>query len=479
MTAAPTNTVASRIIGTLFFGVFLAAGLFFEVMLCRQIWQDAAPYFWTEADAEMIEAHVIDKESEENPFELKVRYRYQVDGKEFVGDQFTRGSKRFKDLGEITKLMQIYAPNARVRCWINPSVPQQAVLDRPALWLGFALLFPLIFIGIGAGGIYAAWTSKPTPDAGTIPISERARKATPTGILRLLGFVFMSVGAIVTYMTLVAPGLKILDARDWRPTECVLVRGWTPGMWLGLIPLCFFAVGCWLLRRQSGKPNGNDQMVLHEAQGGSRTAQIQHGGPVQLKVASSPVIKLIGVTFAALFWCGITSVFVTMAAKAWLSGRPEWFLMIFLIPFVLIGFGLLVAVPYQLLACFSPRLTLTLNTPAAVLGGQMRLDWRFNGNTRRIRRFRLLLEAREEATYARGTDTTTDRRVFLELTLIDSTNPQDFTTGSTEVTIPNNLVPTFMAKNNKIIWALRGKGDIPRWPDIDDEFQLTVLPGRI
>ena len=29
--------------------------------------------------------------------------------------------------------------------------------------------------------------------------------------------------------------------------------------------------------------------------------------------------------------------------------------------------------------------------------------------------------------------------------------------------------------DNKIVWALRVRGEIPRWPDVDDEFPFTVL----
>jgi hypothetical protein len=34
---------------------------------------------------------------------------------------------------------------------------------------------------------------------------------------------------------------------------------------------------------------------------------------------------------------------------------------------------------------------------------------------------------------------------------------------------------SFAAKNNKIVWTLHVRGEIPRWPDVDDEFPFTVL----
>jgi hypothetical protein len=35
---------------------------------------------------------------------------------------------------------------------------------------------------------------------------------------------------------------------------------------------------------------------------------------------------------------------------------------------------------------------------------------------------------------------------------------------------------SFNTPNNKIIWTLHLHGSIPRWPDVDLEFPLTVLP---
>jgi hypothetical protein len=35
---------------------------------------------------------------------------------------------------------------------------------------------------------------------------------------------------------------------------------------------------------------------------------------------------------------------------------------------------------------------------------------------------------------------------------------------------------SFAARNNKITWTLRVRGEIPKWPDIDDEYPVHVAP---
>jgi hypothetical protein len=38
------------------------------------------------------------------------------------------------------------------------------------------------------------------------------------------------------------------------------------------------------------------------------------------------------------------------------------------------------------------------------------------------------------------------------------------------------LVPSFAGSTNKIIWAIQVRGQIALWPELDEEFPVTVLP---
>jgi hypothetical protein len=35
---------------------------------------------------------------------------------------------------------------------------------------------------------------------------------------------------------------------------------------------------------------------------------------------------------------------------------------------------------------------------------------------------------------------------------------------------------SFKSANNKIVWTLQLSGEIPRWPDVSEEFEIDVLP---
>jgi hypothetical protein len=274
------------------------------------------------------------------------------------------------------------------------------------------------------------------------------------------------------------PGSRVtcwVDPED--PGEAVLSRGLSPVYLIGLVPLLFVAVGLgglvWTLRSGVGagaaiagvSPFG---VALPPA----------GGGPVVLRPSATPLAAFLGIVFVALFWNGIVSVFVWHMIAGWKAGRPDGCLTAFLIPFVLVGLALIFAVVRQLLVLFNPRLHLTL-TPGVLAPGQSAfLQWRLGSGGRGVSRVLVTLEGREEARYRRGTDTYTDRETFLTQPVIDCTQPYEIAAGgSASFTLPAGAVPSFRSAHNKIVWTLKARCELPRWPDTEEEYEVVVRPG--
>ena len=270
-----------------------------------------------------------------------------------------------------------------------------------------------------------------------------------------------------------------------EPEEAVLHRGATRVLWWGLFPLPFIAIGTLAFLPSRFLPGKQTKGGPIKDTAGSRFASRETtskhlqgalDGPVELKVSTSPVAKLLWMVFAALFWNGLVSVFVWNAWKGFERGRPEWFLVIFLIPFVLVGLGLVGAVLHAFLNLFNPRINMTVSSSAVPLGGNLDAQWRFRGNVRRLRNLRISLEGAERATYRRGTNTATDEHIFARIPIIETAEVAAITGGSARITIPEDLMHSFKASNNEIVWKLKVNGDIPRFPDVSEEFAFTVLP---
>lgn len=257
------------------------------------------------------------------------------------------------------------------------------------------------------------------------------------------------------------------------PTRAVLARHLPGIVWFSPFALIFVAIG---LAGVTGKIGGKSKTPGMAA---DRPADVplQSGsidGQIVLQQRHSPWVKVLGLLAFALFWNGIVSVFVTQMIGGWRRGNPDWFLTLFLVPFVLIGLLIIGGVVHQFLAVFNPRPALKLRPGRLVLGGEFELEWHLSGAAHRLRDFHLELVGEEKATYRRGTRTTTDTAVFARVPLVEETGSRSLRHGQTFASVPAVGVPTFHSDNNRIEWFLRLHGSIARWPDLDAEFPVEV-----
>lgn len=266
------------------------------------------------------------------------------------------------------------------------------------------------------------------------------------------------------------------------PTQAVISRELTFGYFFGLIFFIFFTgipAGLMVVWFRVARHMRQKQTLPAAAAYGSQVGAAEMGmsGPIELKPQASPLGKLIAAILICLFWNGIVGLFTYFEVTGFMSGQGwSWFLALFLLIFQVVGIGLLVNVPYQMLALANPRPTITLSRASVPVGGSVTLEWQLSGAAHRVSSLTLTLEGREEARYRRGTDTRTDTNVFHRETLTEVGDSMGVARGTTSIRIPADTMHTFKADNNKIIWMIKMKGVINRWPDIDDAFELTVGP---
>jgi hypothetical protein len=177
--------------------------------------------------------------------------------------------------------------------------------------------------------------------------------------------------------------------------------------------------------------------------------------------------------FGAIWNSVVIGILVSMLSD---FDNMEWFALLFLIPFLLVGIGVAIAFIYCLLALFNPRPEITLSTGYLPLGSSAHMDWSFQGNPSRISTLTISICGVEKATYRRGTTTTTDESIFEKQVLVETENPREIMAGRVSFTIPEFTAPSFAASNNKIVWMVRVHGDIKRWPDVNEEFEFDVAP---
>jgi hypothetical protein len=263
-----------------------------------------------------------------------------------------------------------------------------------------------------------------------------------------------------------------------NPGDAVIERGLTSDLWLGLIPLLFMIIGgagTYFAAVGRGRFSGLTSSKPTTA-GATYTKALRGAEPATLRPKYSRGAKLAGFIVVALIWNGILSLFLYDLVSPSRRGSFQWFIALFLIPFILIGIGLVALAIRQALQLSNPRPKVTVSNSIIALGTELRVDWSIEGRVERLTHCSITLEAREEATYSRGTDRMTDTNVFATIPLANQIRPAIAGTGSARVTIPADTMHSFDAASNRVVWVVRVRGERPNWPDSDDEFPLTVAP---
>jgi len=255
-----------------------------------------------------------------------------------------------------------------------------------------------------------------------------------------------------------------------RPSEAVLFRGVHGGYLLGLIPLIFVVIGVgglYFLWRAPRRPKASISLAP------TAPGPDDPPGAVILKPATTRGCRVALAIAVCLFWNGILSIFVVQFLS-----KPEGCTGVFLLPFVAVGLVLVGLVGYTFLALFNPVPVIRASSRSIPLGGMLELDWELQGNASRLDSLKITIEGREEATYRRGTTTSTDKHVFETISIFEGGPEGDLRAGRAIVPIPRDTMPSFKAANNQILWTLQVKGEIRRWPDLNEEFSLTILPAE-
>ena len=548
---------------TVFFSIFLLVGLAATAAILVEAFQVAAVFFWPEVPCTVVAAGVEETGDDSDPYRPSVLFEYEVDGRSYQSTEVHRSDAITSSYDKARDVSDRYPPGTPATCRVHPDLPDMAVLEARFPFVGFVVFFTLIFVAVGAGGIYFTWKGAPGSlgSGGGESISQRARGAKGLGrkIGLGVGLVFTLVGGGLSIFLLFVPVARLAIAMTWVETPAVVIdstiRSWStddgtshradilyeyeaagrhwrsnrlnffpvgssdygdqkavtdryppgssvscfvhpddpsrsvldrrprPVYLIGLFPLIFLLVG---LAVTAGTLKGGRTTASAVAVSGPRsTARRGHEPRIEadsdsgreiLEPAAGPVAKIVGMVIIAAFWNGIISVFLWQVYKGFATGNPEWFLTIFMIPFVLVGLALVIGIFYTALAAFNPRPKLTISPASPRLGTSLRVEWEFSGRAGRITNLEVVLEGHEKATYRRGTDTHTDRHAFASFALVSTSNDWEIPRGTAEIDIPEDTMHSFGSDNNGVVWSLFVHGDIKRWPDVMETFEIEVRP---
>ena len=200
-------------------------GCFFTAMVLQGAWRTIQTYGWEKTTCRMQDGFVTRAEGDSGNYEFRPRYSYEAGGSTREGTVYKPGYSGSSQAGDAEALKTLYSQGASVPCYVSGDDPDKSALERPSLWTLLIVLFPLIFVAVGAGGLLMTWSPRPKPEE----LERRAISRKSGSPLQAAGCLAAFFGVFLLFglgmsLFFALPALKVVKARSWREVPCTVLE---------------------------------------------------------------------------------------------------------------------------------------------------------------------------------------------------------------------------------------------------------------
>jgi hypothetical protein len=281
-----------------------------------------------------------------------------------------------------------------------------------------------------------------------------------------------------------------------NPADAVLDRDYPADLWWGVLMLIFplFGIGGLVaIAKGYGQTAGGKlwapasgvtawgQTVKSPAgdigiDPGDLPGRISHDAPVELTPAMTSGYKAaVATILLTAFGGGFAAIVIT--------NLPGWrahgvfgnaFIFACILGFVTLFtlFGAIAA--YMRMS--DPCIHLRLAPGTLRLGQDFALEWQTQGGRRQLSQLCIGIECCEEADYQGNKSSGTNYATFFYTDLVNTQAPDQLTTGTMTLTLPDNIMHSFNGGRNRISWKIKVRGKVPGWVGVKDEYPIIILP---
>jgi hypothetical protein len=473
---------------------------------------------------------VLDKRlgaGNDNSWRPEIRIEYQADGRRHDTWTYDAAGVYSNDRAAKEAILAGFIQGRQYPCWYDPADPDRAVLVRDLKWWMLMALIPLVFVVVGIAGLIAGRRRR--AEQLRVQVSLPAGTAKTFGTLGLTALVGFAVAAVVAF------ALFFALARAGAPPWVLRVGSFAPVVvfFIAVVVLGRRVLAGWVQRlpspeRRAAKEAAVGSAVRTEAVGSAgrteeathtrphsgpygpeRTARQKHTTPAApaaeewpavptLELAPEPATTLavrlrqdsqkLGCAVAFLIpfttiWVSVVSAFVVHLARQHALGQHNWGKTFFLVPFVLVGLGLIVllcaAAAGLIGRLLTGRVAVELSAHPLEAGGRYEVWAEQGAGAVPLRAVRVRLVCRESARYQQGTSTyTSTREVYGQDVLSPETNPRgDGLSGGVRrpLEVPAGVMHSFAAANNQVSWFVQVRGRVGLLP-LRLAFPVVVYP---
>lgn len=153
-------------------GLFLAcAGLLFTWVLWRAHTRAEETRSWVETPCRIVGSVVSSERPSPNSnmsYQAEVRYLYEFAGQSRTGTRVKRVDGATTHEDRARSVVEAYPVGSAMVCFVNPAVPDEAVLKRGSRGALYSIWFPLLFVVGGLGMALNAVQGPPQKTGGKL-----------------------------------------------------------------------------------------------------------------------------------------------------------------------------------------------------------------------------------------------------------------------------------------------------------------------
>ena len=527
-----------KLFTSLFFCAFLAAGIFFTRQVGKQIVTELATRTWHAVDCTIKSSDIIEK----SPYTFAVVYAYVVDGQSYTGTTYYPNYAGSEDYYQAQKILDQFPAGATTKCFVNPRDVQQSSLRQRSLWMAFQVLLPLIFVVVGAGGMYLAWRKTPLPRSNIELRNTRFLGGIICGIFFAIG-----VGMQGAFLPTLARGHA---GQSWPQTSCVIASSSVQSHYSSKSSSYNVAVlfhytfdgkkyassryslkdvgtsdRAALQRIADSLPKGKETVcyvnpldpadavlersygsaallagimslafmllggvglgaVLHAARNDHRFRMEEHMAagprkPADLKAANPAGHVCAGAWIMALLWNGLMACFICVMVSQW-HGGSLWTMPNMIVAALTIwGIWILVKAFWLLRTLIHPNPLLHLGEHPILPGEQEETRWEFAGSWQQIQRLKLTVSGYLLLAPVIKPPELEHEPPFWSLDLINTARPMEIRAGRCNFTIPPEAPPAHLAAGVKVAWwAIAAEMHLFSGTDLRLDYPIRLTTGE-
>ena len=200
----------------------------------------------------------------------------------------------------------------------------------------------------------------------------------------------------------------------------------------------------------------------------------------RLPMTLAPGWRVLAAAIFCLLWNGVVITFLVIATQGHLSGRPDWLLTVFSLPFTAIGVWSLVYFVKELsLTAWIGPTNIEISDHPLLPGGTYEVYLSQMGKFK-VKSLNASLVCVEETTFRQGTDIRNDVQHVYQEEIVLKRNfevvpGKPFETRA-ELTIPSDAMHSMQAEHNAVKWRVEVQGRVDGWPPVVRSFAIVVHP---